>query len=317
MKDKEQKINNKWIIEISGNKKYLEDIIKVFDTLNFKPRIYEEEDKFYLEGDIFSETDDFKEVIIKSKLFLTLMSVVLHFKTERGIEPLKILRIKEIKENPDNSKEEIIYNPDGLLESSSKISKNGNREIKIIDRAIIKNNVSLSKKIIRKNGEIEYDLNTIENIKSSLEEAKGNNETLDKINKYLKPFFENIVSYSNNFSNSPTSKDILNAESKYGKDFELAKWTAMRNIFESISNDLGGRKEIYKMIGEDFAENFYRTACYYYTHPKNKPKNKDSDKNRPPERKMPLSEAEEVISTLLSKYIEYKVKNTELNYNLN
>jgi len=299
-----------WKIKLSGDKKYLEDLASVLETLNFvDPRIRKEKEReseeFFLEGTIFESSADAKEVSEKAKTFLTLVSVVPHFKTQRVIETPKIAGIIEtLSEANKKNIYENIYDSEG----NYKFTKDDDGITLDVDDVTHCTHIGNVDLTVFGDGKILAGLNTIESVRDFLSERSSN---IEQVAEYLKSFFENIVSYSNNFSSQTTTTDIVNTESKYGEDFELAKWSAMRNIFESISNDLGGRKEIYKMIGEDFAENFYRTACYYYTHPKNKPKNKDSNKNRPPKRKMPLSEAEEVISTLVSKYIGRKVKESQ------
>ena len=288
----------KWKIKLSGDKKYLGDLAFVLETLNFvDPRIRKEKEgeseEFFLEGTIFESSADAKEVSEKAKTFLTLVSVVPHFKTQRVIKTAKIAEIERLYEG--NKKE--IYDSEG----NYKFTEDGNDIALHVDNVTHGTHIDNVDLTVFNDGKILAGLNTIESVRDFLSERSSN---IEQVAEYLKPFFENIVSYSNNFSSQTTTKDIVNTESKYGKDLELSKWTAMRNMYESIRNDIG-EITVKLMMGEQLADDFYYTACYYHMHPANK----GPERHKKPNRKIPLDEGEEIISKLVSAYIEYKVKN--------
>jgi hypothetical protein len=92
---------------------------------------------------------------------------------------------------------------------------------------------------------------------------------------------------------------------------ELAKWTALRKIYGAIRDDLK-IDFIENYLGKQLADDFYFTASNYHIHTKTEKENKNKKKkSNEPSRIMPLSEAEEFISTLLSKYIEEKARNNK------
>lgn len=61
------------------------------------------------------------------------------------------------------------------------------------------------------------------------------------------------------------------------------------------------------MIREDNADNFYYTAPSHYLHLRKKIENKNTNKNDKTYKAISLAEAEEIISLLISQYIEEKV----------
>jgi hypothetical protein len=231
------------------------------------------------------------------------MPVVFHFKSERAIELLKVLKISYKDE-----KEERVYDSEGNPESSVEISEDGKRSIRMYVGSgtfkITGNAVYLA---TSKDRQILGGLTTIESIIRHLLKAKNDSESLKNVAEYLKPFLENLTNFSFKFPDETPTKDIVEAEFKYGKDFELAKWTALRKIYEAIREDLG-LDFIKNYLGAQLADDFYYTTCYYYIHTETGNIKEEYEK---PSRKMPLSEAEELISKLLSKYIEEKVKGGE------
>ena len=295
--------NTKWKILIDGDKKYIDDLIEGFKTLKFEPKIYEEEGNFYLEGKIFDDTDNAQRIASIANTFLTIAPAIPHFKSERAIEQLKVLKISYKDE-----KEERVYDSEGNPESSVEISEDGKRSIRMYVGSgtfkITGNAVYLA---TSKDRQILGGLTTIESIIRHLLKAKNDSESLKNVAEYLKPFLENLTNFSFKFPDETPTKDIVEAEFKYGKDFELAKWTALRKIYEAIREDLG-LDFIKNYLGAQLADDFYYTTCYYYIHTETGNIKEEYEK---PSRKMPLSEAEELISKLLSKYIEEKVKGGE------
>ena len=293
-----------WKIQIDGDKKYIDDLIEVFQTLSFEPFICKEGENIYLEWKMFDDITDAKEISSKAKTFLTLMPVIFHFKSERAIELLKVLKISYKDE-----KGEKVYDSEGKLESSIEISDDGKKSVLLHVNSV---NINISVKSVvltttSKDGQILGGLTTIESIIRHLLKAKNDSESLKNVAEYLKPFLENLTNFSFKFPDETPTKDIVEAEFKYGKDFELAKWTALRKIYEAIREDLG-LDFIKNYLGAQLADDFYYTTCYYYIHTETGNIKEEYEK---PSRKMPLSEAEELISKLLSKYIEEKVKGGE------
>jgi len=83
----------RWKIQIEGDKKYFEDLCNVFNTLNFDPKIYKDDENYYLEGSIFEKSSDEKEISAITTTFLDLVPVIFNFKIERVIEPFKVIVI--------------------------------------------------------------------------------------------------------------------------------------------------------------------------------------------------------------------------------
>ena len=288
-----------WKVKIEGDKQYLDDLNFVFETLHFGTKICKDGEEYFLEGTIFENAKEATEVSEQAKTFLTLIQTALHFKSDRAIESIKIVRIFKISED---RKEKEIYDTNGnfKFKESGKNDNIINIEVDDITQNQYMSNIEL---IVYNGKKIKSGLDFIESIKEEIQKAKSESE-IKEVENYLTPFFENITNYSKNFPDETTTKDIITAHSDYETNLERSKWAAMRNIYESIRNSLGGKDKIYKMIGEDKANNFYNTACYYYLHPENK----DPNKYEKPKRKISLVEAEEIISLLISQYIEEKVK---------
>jgi hypothetical protein len=296
-----------WKIQIDGDKKYIDDLIEVFQTLSFEPFICKEGENIYLEWKMFDDITDAKEISSKAKTFLTLMPVVFHFKSERAIELLKVLKISYKDE-----KGEKVYDSEGNLESSIEISDDRKRKyILVADSAKFETSVkSVNLILTSKDGRIIIGLTTIESIKDYLK-TNNDSESLKNLAEYLKPFLEILTNFSFKFSDKTPTKDIVEAEFKYGSDLELAKWTALRKIYGAIRDDLK-IDFIENYLGKQLADDFYFTASNYHIHTKTEKENKNKKKkSNEPSRIMPLSEAEEFISTLLSKYIEEKARNNK------
>jgi hypothetical protein len=296
--------NTKWKVQIDGDKKYIDDLILVIETLNFEPFIYKEGENTCLESKIFDNIENPKDLSEKAKTFLTLISTLPHLKPDRDVEPLKISGIIEIS---DDGKEEKHYDSNGNLESSNKTLDDGKKEIRVVDSVFTKNNVSLQYKVISKDGRILYGLNTIESVKSHLLKIKNDSEALNKTVEYLKPFFEDLVKYSNDFSRDKMTEEISTVLSNPETEIktETLKWVNLYKIYELIEGATGGERKLKdkKWVSGEQIDSFKSTSNYYNRHSKFK-----IFKPKPKERKMELSEAEQLLSQLLSKYIEEKAK---------
>jgi hypothetical protein len=298
----------RWKIQIEGDKKYLDDLSNIFSALNFDPKIYKDAGNYYLESSIFESLGDAKEVSAIATTFLALVPVVFNFKTERVIAPPKLLKISYRGE-----KEERVYDSEGNIESSVEISENGKRSTRMYVGSgtfkITGNAVYLA---TSKDGQFLGGLTTIESIKDYLK-TNSDSGALENVAKYLKPSLEKLVNFSSKFPNETPTKDIVKAELEYGTNIELAKWVTLRKIYETIRDDkyfantkfTNGINFIYDAIGEESAGNFYRTASNKQVHSETTTAKKEY---KQPNHEMPLSKAEDLISTLLSKYIEEKVK---------
>jgi len=301
----------RWKIQIEGDKKYLEDLCNVFNTLNFDPKIYKDGENYYLEGSIFESLEDAKEVSSKAKTLLALI-LTTNFKPERIREAFKISKIFYEDKN-----KRVEFDQDGNLISeqnkgSGNIKFSGRANTlatsKLVDSAVGNESIRILK--YDNKGKIIGGLTTIEEINDYIK-ANNNSESLENIAEYLKPLLEQLISFSSKFSNETPTKDIVRAGLEYGATIELAKWVTLRKIYETIRDDKyfentrfkGGKDFIDDVIGEDSADNFYYTASKKHIHSETTVmKNKDEK----PKREIPLSEAEDLISTLLLKYIEEK-----------
>jgi hypothetical protein len=302
----------RWKIQIEGDKKYLENLSNIFSALNFDPKIDKAGENYYLEGSIFEKLRDEKDVSATATTFLALVPVVLNFKTERAIEKLKVVGISYEEEDfkyvfdPKTNlshKEtigDIVLKPQDMVHSSRLIS----------DSATGSESIQITQ--YDNKGEIIGGLNTIEEIDNYIK-TNSNSESLENIAKYLKPSLEKLFGFSSKFPNETPTKDIVKAELEYGTNIELAKWVTLRKIYETIKDDkyfentkfTNGINFIYDAIGKESAGNFYRTASNKQVHSETTTAKREY---KQPNHEMPLSEAEELISTLLSKYIEEKVK---------
>ena len=290
-----------WKIQIDGDKKYIDDLIEVFQTLSFEPFICKEGENIYLEWKMFDDITDAKEISSKAKTFLTLMPVVFHFKSERAIELLKVLKISYKDE-----KGEKVYDSEGNLESSIEISEDGKRSIRMYVGSgtfkITGNAVYLA---TSKDGQILGGLTTIESIKDYLK-ANSDSESLKNVVEYLKPFLKNLVKYSNNFSNEKITEEILTVLSNIETKTTTLKWVNLYKIYELIEKAVGNEKKLKdkNWVNKEQIDSFNSTNNYYHRHSVFRVFYK-----KPKDREMDLQEAEEIISTLLSKYIEEKVQN--------
>ncbi|MGC8691320.1 MAG: hypothetical protein ACP5SP_07795 [Caldisericum sp.] len=296
-----------WKIQIEGDEMYLEDLYNAFSTLHFDPKIYKDGENYYLEGSVFENLSDPKKVSSSVKTFLTFLPVVFNFKTERAIELLKVVAISY-----EDGKFKYVYDSEGNFSCRAPVG-----DIVLEIQNVVHDSAvgSLDLTQTSKDGQILGGLSTIESIISYLK-THSDSESLKNVAEYLKPSLENLLTFSFKFSDETPTKDIIEAESKYGKDIELAKWTTIRKIYETIRDDNYFRSTTYRtglsfiedIIGEETADNLYFTACNIQIHSTTTIKAKNYKK---PKRIIAIFEAEKLISTLLSKYIEEKAKEIE------
>lgn len=295
-------------IQIDGDKEYIDDLILITETLKFEPFIYKEGENTYLGGKTFEKIENAKDLSVKVKTFLTLISILPHFKTDRDIEPLKIVQITETLDGGDG-KEEKIYDSDGILIRSKKTSKDGKTaSYSYVGSGKIKIAVKTTYLATANDGTIIGGFATIESIKDHLLEIKSNSEALNKTAEYLKPFFDNFVKYSNNFARDKITEEILVVLSnpETAVKTETLKWVNLYRIYELIKESTRGERELKdkNWISREQIDSFKSTSNYYNRHSVFK-----VFKSKPKKRKMKLFEAQEIVSTLLSKYIEEKVQN--------
>ena len=277
----------KWKVQITGDEKYLEALRSIFNKSAIH-LILRDESGYYLNPDLLNSFREAKEISEFSETLLTFISFTPPQKTQRDVEVLKISSIK--KNNDDGSYE--MYRANGDLDTSGD-ERNCKIEIPKVDVSL--NALTPSTNY---NGCL-LDIHDIENLKDLLDKEDG-----QKIMEDLDKHIDNLINYSEYTLGDSTKREIVSILTSLGKDLELAKWTAMRKMYESIRNDIG-EEAVKRMIGEQLANDFYYTASYYHMHPANK----GPERHKKPNRKIPLDEGEEIISKLVSAYIEYKVKN--------
>lgn len=159
--------------------------------------------------------------------------------------------------------------------------------------------------VLTLNGEEEPEINSLEDIKKYLEESNNDPGKLKKLKENLNSRLEPLNKYAGKFSKEVTNKEVIETLTNLGKDLELSKWSTLYKIHEVIEKAVGEKKlKAKNWIGAEQIKNFCRNADYYYRHSVKRVFNLV----QPPKRKMEISEAEEIISTLLSKYVEEKVK---------
>jgi len=297
----EKQSKTEWKILIEGDKKYIDDLLSVFETLNFEPSIYKEGEYVYLESKVFDNIVDVKKILSMTKTLLALISST-NFKTERYGETLRVLKILY---EDENNKEE--FDPNGNLTSSFKKPSGKANTLAnpcLGDSAIGNESVSVSK--YDNKGKIVGGLTTIESIKDYIENNRSNSDAMQKLKDYLKPLFENIVKYSENCSQEGAAEEMLTILTNFSSDLTTLKWIFLYRIYEIIEKEVDGKSKLKSKnwIEPNQVELFAAVANYYYRHSKSRVFEKD----KPPSRKMSLSEAEELISTLLSKYIEEKAR---------
>lgn len=288
--------NTKWKILIDGDKKYIEDLIGVFKTLKFEPKIYEEEGNFYLEDKIFDDTDNAQRIVSIANTFLTIAPAIPHFKSERAIEPPKVVVISY-----EDGNFKYVYGREGQLLCKAPI---GDIVLEIQD--MVHGSVIESLDFIQtsKDGQIVGGLNTIESIRNYLK-THSDSESLKNVAEYLKPFLENLVKYSNDYSDDKMTEEISEVLRSLEAKTKTLNWVNLYKIYELIERAVGNENKLKEKnwISEEQIDSFCATNNYFYRHSIFKVFEKT-----PKKRKMELYEAEEMISQLLSKYIEEKVK---------
>jgi len=292
--------NTKWKILIDGDKKYIDDLIEGFKKLKREDIIFKENENFFFNANLFQESASVKEIIEKTNTFLTIIKSVPPLNLRKDYRVIKIVNVEERSDDASTVK---TYDGEGNLREIT--HANGKREIYLKIDDIIHpqriDSVNLNGKICLRN----YDLEIIR--KQKLNENEIN---------YLKKQIEEYIKLSKTYFGDKEIKEIVNIESKFGTDLELSKWTALRKIYQIIQDGVNGIKKLKEKIDPQLLDDFYYTACYYYMHPETKnetenEKEKKKKKYKKPDRKIPLSEAEELIPVLLSIYIEEKIKGGE------
>lgn len=296
-----------WKIQITGDVKYLEDLILIFKSLNFENYIYKEDGNYYLNNKIFNNINNIKDLTEKAKAFLTIISTIPPFRKSGYIKPLKVEKIIEISED---RKIEKIYNSEGNLNTETIVSENGRKSIRIFGVTInIKSSIQPQIIAITKNGKIISHINSIEDIKSSLLILKDNNYNLSNLIEYLKPIIEKISKYSNNFYKDKIFKEILeilNNPETTSSSSETLRWVNLYKIYELVKRNVEGRESLIEneWFNKNIVSNFTETANYYRH---SKSKNYKNNKEKP-KKLMDLREADQFISDLFLKYIDEKVK---------
>ena len=302
----------RWKIQIEGDKKYLDDLSNIFSALNFDPKIYKDGEDYYLEGSIFESSGDAKEISEITETILTLMFHLPHFKTERRAE---LPRTKNIIETVvvEEGVRIRTYDPEVEGYSEKLITKDGKEHctLKI-------NNMTHQTSVQSPNLYTSEDLTdfakftTLEKLNWLIENNKDNKELLEDLSKYLTSYLENLLKFSTS-SNQPeiekskgeivsflSDLELLNTET----NIETLKWVVLYKIYESIWKGLDDKEVRPKQwVGEDKIKWLKCTANLHRHAEFENCKDLISSLGE-----MPLSEAEELISTLLSKYIEEKVK---------
>jgi len=309
-------MNNKnktiWKIQITGDVKYLEDLILIFKNLNFENYIYKEDGNYFLNNKIFNNINNIKDLIEKANAFLTIISTFPSFRKNLVSKPIKIEKIIEMSED---KKLEKIYDSEGNFNTEIKIFDNGRKSINISGVTYIKLSTEFQTSAITKNGKIISHINSIEDIKSLLLILKNNNYKLNNLIEYLKPALEKISQFSNIFYKDKIFKEILeilNSPETTETSSETLRWVNLYKIYELIREDAGGEENLKKKewFDKKIIENFKRMANYYrHSKSKNSKKNEDDIKEHIDLKNfMDLNEAEQFISDLFLKYTEDKLK---------
>jgi hypothetical protein len=305
----------KWKIQINGDNKYLEDLSALFHTLNFDPKISKEGENYYLEGDIFASTNSAKEISETANSFLTLLFHLPHFKTDRGINSPRIKNIIETL-TTEEGKRVRTYDPDGESYSEELTTKDGKKNYTLhVNNITMKTSVQSVNLYSPESLKDFEQFRTIEMVNSLIENIKDNKELLEKLSEYLFSYLENLLKFSTSLNLPEDEKrkskilsflsnlELLNSESS----IETLKWVFSYKIYEAIWKGFEEKEEKPKQwVGEDKIKRFKCTADLHRHAESENCKNLISNLGE-----MPLSEAKELISTLLSKYIEEKVKGGE------
>lgn len=305
-----------WKIQIEGDKKHLEDVSNLFSILNFDPRIYKDGENYYLEGSIFENTNGAKEISEIANNFLTLMFNLPHFKTKRNIEPPRIKNIIETIITEEGTRIRT-YDPEGEGYSEELIKKDGKKNYTLQIQNLV-HMTNIAKVDIYSPAEKDFSrhFRTIEEVNNFFQNDTNNGELLKNLSEYLKPYLENLLKLSSTTNNQEDKQrkekivlflsnlEVINSESSV----ETLKWFFLYKIYETIRDGVTkGKEKLEKWVGKNSVEKFTCTANLH-RHGENKKSENDKECiNKYGE--MSLSEAEElIISTLLLKYIEEKVK---------
>jgi hypothetical protein len=304
----------RWKIQIEGDKKYLEDLAFVLSTLNIEPKIYTEGEEYYLEGSIFESSSDAKEISEIATTFLALIFHLPHFKTERSVEAPRIKNIIETVATEEGLRIRT-YDPEGEGYSEELITKDGKTISTLKIHDLLQGQPIEEVKLYNPREKDFSQFRTIGQIINLIQDNKDNEELIKNLSEYLISYLENLLKFSTSLNLPEDEKrrgkiisflsdfELLNSESS----IETLKWVFLYKIYEVIWKGLDDKEERPKQwVGEDKIKRFKCTADLYRHAESENCKELISNLGE-----IPLTEAEELISTLLSKYIEEKVKGGE------
>lgn len=290
----------KWKVQIIGDEKYLEDLKNILDILNFDLKIYKNEENYYFEGSIFENINDEKEISDIAKTFLIYIFNLPHFKTEKNIEAPGIKNIIETIVTEEGVKIRTYDLEEGGY-SEDLTTKDG-KIISTINVHNLSQKQTIEEINIYNPQKMDYSqLKTIEQINSYIQDNKNNEGLINYLSEYL----EKLLIFLKNFSRENINVEILEVLSNLETKINTTTWFNLYKIYELIEKVVGGEKELKakNWVSPAQIKSFISTSNYFYRHSILKVFNKS-----PTNRKMGLKEAREIISTLLSKYIEEKIK---------
>lgn len=304
-----------WKIELNGNKNYLENLSFISEKLNINPKVYKEKEGYFLEGSIFETSNNVKEILEKAKLYLTIISSASVFKSSDTLDLTKVENITWVSEDNKFRK---IYDKDGNLYLEEKINDDGSvQRVYHLNAKSSEFKFTFSKAQVLIGNELP-NFESLNETKYYMEENANDSVKLEKIKKIIFSKVDSIKYFVENFYSDFKVKEInelittINAvknlmtriknQPEVIKGLEIAEWASLYRIYEIVEKDIKDKAKEW-LKGEQW-ETFCRNADYYHRHSAKRLFNLV----QPPKRIMPLSEAEELISTLLSKYIEEKSK---------
>jgi len=319
----------KWKIKINGNKNYLEDLTSISEKFNVDPKIYKEREEYFLEGSIFEDSDDAKEVLEKTRLYLTVMSNASILKPD---ETLELMKVENLSWASEDNKTRKIYDQEGDLNTEEIIKEDGSiqRNVTLKIEPVV-HKTKILKVIISAGKEIP-NFDSLGEIKAYIERIENDSTKMNEVKQLVNSKLEPLRHFVGNFYSDLRIKEInelktvidaiVNLKSKMKNQsenitgLEIAEWACLYRIYEIIEKDIESKNkeclETKQWLKGKQWETFQRNADYYHRH---------SAKRLfklvlPPKRVMPISEAKELISTLLLKYIEEKANHQKINKKL-
>jgi predicted nucleic acid-binding protein len=304
----------RWKIQIDGDKQYLEELNYLLSFLNFDPKICKEGEEYFLEGSIFENPRDANEISDIAKTLLTFMFHMLHFKTGRNVEAPRIKNIIETVVVEEGVRIRT-YDPEVEGYSEKLITKDGKEHYTLNIQDMLHKQTAQSPNLYTSEDLTDFrKFDTLEKLSCLIENNKNNKELLKKLSKYLSSNLESLLKFvttSNSLEDEKRKSalvsflsdfDSLNSET----NIETLKWVILYKVFEA----LGGKNNWKDRCDKDTLDKFTCTA-QLRRHSENKKEYKNCENKINELGEIPLSEAEEFISTLISKYIDEKVKGGE------